>query len=65
MGKQRIVKTSSPETFGVTRDGELIGAGLSRVDAETLVSESALCYPGTMFKVIPQPKKAGSKKVNP
>ena len=65
MGKQRIVKESLPATFGVTRDGELIGTGLSRIDAETLVSESALCYPGTVFAVIPQPKKAESKKVNP
>jgi hypothetical protein len=65
MGKQKLAKETPPATFGVTRDGELIGTGLSRVDAETLVSESALCYPGTAFKVIPQPKKAEFEKVNP
>jgi hypothetical protein len=63
MGKQ-TVKIVENALFGITRDGELIGVGLTRENAELCVSELEPVYPSTTYRIIPQPK-AEKKKANP
>ena len=62
MGKQ-TVKEIKIALYGISRDGELIGAGMPYEKADQIVSEICLCYPESNFKIIPQPKSG--KKVNP
>jgi hypothetical protein len=62
MGKQ-TVKDVSNALFGITRDGELMGTGLTRENAEQCVSELEPVYPSITYRIIPQPKVG--KKVNP
>jgi hypothetical protein len=62
MGRQAVKKIEN-SLYGISRDGELIGTGMTYEGAEAIQKEYSICYPESNFKIIPQPK--GGKKVNP
>jgi hypothetical protein len=62
MGRQAVKKIED-SLYGISRDGELIGTGMTYEKAAFIISETCTCYPESNFKIIPQPKSG--KKVNP
>jgi hypothetical protein len=62
MGRQAVKKIEN-FLYGISRDGELIGTGLTYEDAEAIQKEYSVCYPESNFKTIPHPKSG--QKVNP
>jgi len=62
MGRQEV-KEIKNALYGISRDGELIGTGMTYEKAAHIVSEICTCYPDSNFKIIPHPKSG--KKVNP
>ena len=54
MGKQKVAKKDFSDLYAITRDDDLIGIGLTRADADHIVSEVSPCYPNHAFRVIPQ-----------
>lgn len=64
MGKQRV-KVSREGLFGLSRDGDLIGVGMTFDDAVRIKDEYGAAYPDQTFNVIPHPKNAEKKERNP
>ena len=62
MGRQAVKKIENG-LYGISRDGDLIGTGMTYEKAGHIVWEICSCYPDSNFKIIPQPKSG--KKVNP
>jgi hypothetical protein len=62
MGKQKIKETKT-SSFSITRDGDLIGSGLSFEDAVQITKETSSSYPESTFKIAAMPKSG--EKVNP
>jgi hypothetical protein len=62
MGRQAVKKIENG-LYGISRDGDLIGTGMTYEKANLIVLENASSYPESNFKIIPQPKSG--KKVNP
>jgi pyruvate dehydrogenase complex dehydrogenase (E1) component len=62
MGRQAVKKIKNG-LYGISRDGELIGTGMTYEEAGITIVALGLSYPESNFKIIPHPKSG--KKVNP
>lgn len=59
MGKQKV-KENKVSSFQVYRDGDFIGAGMSKVEADSYVDSMKTAYPDSNFKIVPV--KTGNKE---